>query len=339
MNLVFVGDPCCDHSPSSGYHQICSIFPDASWLSERHLLAGQVTWYRRPPPTRRAARLLFHVFYGDFSPLPPMLRAHFPDATIVSSIHRPIDRVVADATGRRSLGATDAVFTVSTVQAEHLTQLGVAASVHVIPHGVWTERFRSASATAPIDRSTVLLVGNHLRDWNTAARALDLLAKQAVVSVIVGAATPRDTFADTGYVKMLPRVSETQLVDLYDNAAALFLPVVDATASNALLEAMAAGCPIVCPELPALVDDYLGDRSDTFAPGRADLASERLMSYIREPRRRADRSRALTKRSEVFDWLSLRPRYLAAYGEILARTDAATSARVTLGRPKPAAMT
>ena len=119
---------------------------------------------------------------------------------------------------------------------------------------------------------------------------------------------------------LAPRLAENELAGAYQRSASLLMPVLAATASNALLEAMAAGCPIVCTRSPALVDEYLGDRSDSFEVGDWDTAVARLLHYVRDPVSRAAKSRALISRARRFDWSNLRRRYARAYGEILAST-------------------
>jgi glycosyltransferase involved in cell wall biosynthesis len=250
MRLVFVGHRCCDHSPSSGYDQVCSLFPEAGWLSGPDLAAGQLVWVREPVGgspafTAASSRQTFHVFYGDYSgtALPAILRCQFPQATIVSTVHQPTGMLEHDAAARASLDVVDAVITVSEAQARQLARLGLSASIHVVPHGIWTHAFRPTSPSPHCSRNSVLLVGNHLRDWNGMQQILEHLAAAGVHSVALGSAAAERLSRRDPYVHLVSRVSESDLALMYDQAAALLLPVLDATASNALLEAMAAGCP------------------------------------------------------------------------------------------------
>lgn len=314
--LVFVGDRCCDHSASSGYDQLCAVFPDAGWLSERALAAGEERWHRLPASLVLPTRPLFHIIYGDFSPAPALLRQRFPDAAIIATLHRPIARVLADKAGREVVRSADLLITVSATQVAALARAGtpVGGPVQVVPHGVRFAAFASSTYdNEGVPKDGILLVGNHLRDWDLAIRVVESLAEIGITSTVLGAQDAVARVQLQPIARVLPRVPEATLVRLYREAGALFLPVRDATASNALLEAMAAGCPIVCPDLPSLVDEYLGDRFDTFPTGRADLAIDRLVNYVTDSRARESRSAVLMARAASLDWTRLRDRYLDIY--------------------------
>jgi glycosyltransferase involved in cell wall biosynthesis len=324
LDLVFVGHRCCDHSPNSGYDQVCALFPEAGWLHGPALEAGRLEWHRERQGAAATTAPLFHVFYGDCSGrrLPAILRERFPGAPIISSVHKPVARLLEDPVARQAVEASDAIITVSQVQANALAPLRLPGAVHAIPHGVWTRVFRPAAPSAR-PRADVLIVGSFLRDWDGASRVIMTLAQHGVRSVAVGAGAREHLRREDLPVEVLPRVSEGELAALYDGAAAVFLPFLDATASNALVEAMAAGCPVVCPRFPSLVNEYLLDDSDAFEVGRYDDAAERLLRYARRPADRDLRSRELMTRAEAFDWARLKPRYEAVYENVAASADIA----------------
>lgn len=311
MRLVFVGDRCSDHSPSSGYDQVCGLFPDAGWLSGRGLSEGTIHWHRRADPVSRSAPLVFHVLYGDCSGrhLPGVLRTRFPGAAIVSTVHQPVERILADPLATSALQTADVVLTVAQSQADELAFCG---PVRVVPHGVWGRAFRP-SRPSGVERGSVLVVGNYLRDWADTQGILDSLAAVDIPSVVIGSHAPQRLSFSSPLVQILPRMDEAELAARYDAAATLLLAVEDATSCNALLEAMAAGCPVVCTDVPALVDDYLGDRSDAFPRGGWAIAVARLRHYVEEPQHRARRSWQLRQRAQLFDWGRLRQAYTAAY--------------------------
>jgi glycosyltransferase involved in cell wall biosynthesis len=319
MDIAFVGHRCCDHSPSSGYDQICSLFPEAGWMDGRALEAGRIEWIRAPQAAMSASPRILHVIYGDCSgkALPALLRARFPGSLIISSVHQPVVRLRADVPARAALDASDAIVTVSRAQARELKDLGLTAPIFAIPHGVWTEAFRPASEVAYQNRDAVLLVGSFLRDWAGARRVVEDLSRKGIRSTALGAG-PREHLVDDPCVDVRPRVPESELASLYDRAAAVFLPFLEATASNALLEAMAAGCPVVCPRLPSLVEEYLGDDSDSFEAGDYEQAVARLLFYVRNPTTREEKGRDLRARSLEFDWSHVRHRYASTYEAVAA---------------------
>jgi glycosyltransferase involved in cell wall biosynthesis len=278
-----------------------------------------MSWIREPSGTTAArSPQVFHVFYGDCSgsALPAILRARFPRAVVVSTVHQPVSRLKDDPAALASLYSVDAIIAVSGVQACQLAEFGLTASVHVVPHGVWTHVFRPPYATVQASRDSVLLVGNYLRDWEGTRQMVGMLADAGVRSVVLGSAAPDRLSARHPLVEICPRVPEAELAALYNRSAALLLPVLDATASNALLEAMAAGCPVICPRFSALVDDYLGDATDSYPPGCHREAVARALTYVRQPERRAIRSHALMRRADKFDWARLQPLLAATYRTI-----------------------
>lgn len=314
MNLVFVGDRCNDHSQNSGYDQVCSLFPDAGWLSGRALEAGRLEWYRDSKQFATTATQVLHVIYADCSgkALPELLRKRYPAARIVSSVHRPVHRLKEDGVACAALKASDAIVAMAEVQARELADLELDAAISFIPHGVWTKVFRPASSLTAERRQEVLLVGSFLRDWEGAKYVGALLAQAGVRSVAIGAGARDNLAGNDAHIDVLPRVSECELVEMYHRFAAVFLPFMDATASNALLESMSAGCPVICPRMPSLMN-YLGDDSDAFEPGRYEVAAARILHHVRNPAGREARAQSLMARAEAFDWARLKPRYEAIY--------------------------
>lgn len=324
IGLTFVGDRCCDHSPSSGYDQLCSLFPDAGWLSGFELEAGRLTWHRTGLLTDVHATRIFHVIYGDCSgkSLPTLLRSRFPAAKIISSVHKPVAHMRADKAAWDAVTASDAIITVSEVQAGELEATGLDTPIYAIPHGVWTEVFQVPRARTKQPRRHVLLVGSFLRDWAGANQVVRRLARQGVRSIVLGASARDNVEVNHSCVEIPPRVPEARLASLYERAAAVFLPFLAATASNALLEAMAAGAPVICPHLPSLVDEYLGDDEDAFATGRYDVAAARLLHYVRNPADREAKRRQLMSRVARFDWSRLKQRFSAIYEALSVSTPA-----------------
>lgn len=324
MEVVFIGDRCCDHSPSSGYDQVCSLFPEAGWLSGRALEAGRLDWLRPPAKSAPPERPVFHVFYGDCSgkPLPVLLRRRFPEARIVSSVHQPVSRLKTDEAGCAALRASDALVTVSEAQVRELAGLQLDAPVYAVPHGVWTTVFRPTGVRRDLPSEIVLTVGSFHRDWDGVKRIAEILARAGIRILALGTGAREHLNGSGEHIQVLPRFSEAELLEMYHCAAVVFLPFLDATASNALLESMSVGCPVVCPRFPALIE-YLGEESDCFGAGQYDQAATAILRYVQDPSARAAKSQALINRAAKFDWACLKHRYAAVYSRVAAGTQGA----------------
>ena len=141
-------------------------------------------------------------------------------------------------------------------------------SVRVVPHGLAPEllerelppQYRDEGAGHTEDevfrwigdRRIVLCVGSWLRDHAAFVATARLLAERTdCVFVMVGKGLVVHT-SDAPNLLLFDRgLSDRTLHRLYLAAEVLLLPLKDAAANNAILEAMAHGLPIVTTDLPA----------------------------------------------------------------------------------------
>lgn len=282
----------------------------SQWYHRQNLLnefQAAARWVRRPGQ-------VFHVLYGEnghryLGRLQGIKRRN----AIVCTYHTPEQRfneVVAD---RRHLSRLDAVIAVSTVQLEFLGRLIGRERVHFVPHGIDVEYFRPpGKARDATDVFRCLFVGSHLRDVDTlanAARTLETCSR--VKFVIVTAPEHALKFAGLRNVEVKGRVDDAGLLDLYQQSDLLVFPLLDCTANNSLLEAMACGLPIVSTDLPGVKDYVTPECAVLVAKGSADELSEALLALERqrgtlERMGLAGRERALELRWEAVAQQTLR---------------------------------
>lgn len=81
-------------------------------------------------------------------------------------------------------------------------------------------------------------------------------------------------------VSFLNNLSETQLLFFYAEADIAFLPLIDATANNFLLESMASGVPCVLTDLPA-TREYAGDTA-LYVNNRDVADAAKKLSHLAE---------------------------------------------------------
>jgi glycosyltransferase involved in cell wall biosynthesis len=176
---------------------------------------------------------------------------------------------------------------------------------------------------APHGELKCLFVGTHLRDLDTLAAAVKLLRSEMELRFVV--VTRRENFARFSGLERVEchsGVSDDFLLDLLQRSDLLVFPLLDCTANNTLLEAMACGLPVVTTDLPG-VRDYVSKECAILTPkGDAEGLAAAVLSLKHNPNRLAEmaaasRLRAMDFRweniarqtAEIYEWVKRNPRH------------------------------
>ncbi len=238
------------------------------------------------------------------------------------------DRWVARAT----LGGADRIVALTETEADWLARLGVdRGRITVIPNGIDLSEFESISSRRrPHDHPIVLYVGRLLapqKGLDTLVEAFAFLppslrAELRVVGPDWGAASTVRTIAQSRGVgdrlTLTGPVSREALLAEYASADVFVLPSRFEPFGIVLLEAMAAGLPIVASRVGG-IPDVVGDWENALLvpAGRPRPLAEamRVLLTDAELRRRfSDRGR---HRVERFAWPALLPRFVALFEELV----------------------
>lgn len=332
------------HAQASGYDRLVDYVPGAvpggrfEWTFARRavarlcrpLIAGSGTqWYHRDGFIRElqtagkwfAARdQIFHFLYGENSyRYLGLLRQLSHRNTIVCTYHTPEDRFMQVVKEHDHLRRADAVVTVSTVQNSFLGDIVGDDKVFFVPHGVDTEFFTPPGPRESLpQRLRCLTVGGHLRDFETLAKAQRLLSQRGTPVELAVVTSPDNHahFQGVPDVELLSGIPDNELLQLYRRADVFLMPVLDCTANNAILEAMACGLPVIATDLQG-IRDYTIPENALLTP-RLDAAAlaeaiTRLHddSALREQMATASRDQAL-----VFRWENIATRLQAVYNQV-----------------------
>lgn len=253
---------------------------------------------------------IYHFLYGEneFRSFRPPRRSklfvtyHFPPTKFEEYFPKP--------TG---LKRANAVVVVGSNQIDYFSKWFPRDRIFFIPHGVDTEFFRPRNGN--LRKNKVLFVGCHLRDFDLLRRVVEKIGGKpdSPGFTIVTCRENWKLFKGLKGVELFCDVNEMELLELYQNHTVLFLPLIDGTANNTLLEAASSGLPIITTDVGA-VRDYLDDSRAVLLPiGRTDLAVSALMDLVRDWKTREALGKRAREKMAELDWHVIARRMMAVY--------------------------
>jgi glycosyltransferase involved in cell wall biosynthesis len=165
--------------------------------------------------------------------------------------------------------------------------------VQFIPHGVDTDFFTPSPPKANPQPTSLLIVGNWLRDFSMAAATVECLAQahpslrfDFVVEQVCRKEPALARLDGHPAVRWHHGISDEDLRELYRKALVLFLPLQEASANNAIVEALACGLPIVTNRVGGIADYGGGSCYELVEEPGIEAFARLILSYVHEPRRR-----------------------------------------------------
>ncbi len=260
-------------------------------------------------------RLVLHYLDADHTAflLPQLGGSGRRRTKVVASYHQPpevLARIIPD----RVVRALDRLVVVSPEQAAYFDRIVGPERVRLILHGIDTEFFRPAASPRRPGPIRCLTVGFWLRDFNVIGQVADRLADRRDIEFHV-VAPETEGFTTRPNVTIHRGVSDERLRTIYQEADLLFLPLLKATANNALLEGMASGLPVISTRLPS-VEVYLGD-ADAMLIDRNEPAAcvAAICRLVDDAGVRQRMGRSARMRAEQLDWRLIARQYEDVYAD------------------------
>jgi glycosyltransferase involved in cell wall biosynthesis len=334
-------EPWEHHSDHSGYHQlsrylieklpVVELEPRLNRFAPKRLITRVVrhsglrgyTETSLELEAAAARRLLTksgevcHILYGEegFRLLALFSRlARARTNRLVASFHQPpsVFPMYVQSTGH--LRKLDAIIAVSPHQADSLApHAGKRTQVFVVPHGIDTAFWRPGPVL-PRDGPSCLLVGHWLRDLETMAKVVEQMPDVSFTVVLPSGTVSR--LDGMPNVRILSDIPERRLLRAYQTADLLVMPLLDCTANNAILEALACALPIVTTDVGA-VRFYLDDGCAAIEPqGDADAICAAARMLLNDDRARADMAQSARRRALELDWNNVVDELIAVYASI-----------------------
>ena len=242
-------------------------------------------------------------------------KKRFPNTRFVATFHKPpeiLEKTIPNPTVLRKL---DGAIAVGINQVDFLKDWLQLEHVVYIPHGVDTHFFIPSVSNKK--ENTLLFVGQHLRDFDTFNKSVPRLAekiKNLRIQVIIHPAYA-SKIEPHEYITIFTDVKDAQLLAYYQEATVLYLPMLNSTACNSLLEAMATGLPIVTSDVGGNTE-YLTNTSNVLLENcRVDDFVIETVALLQDELRLKDLSKRSREKALEFDWKVITERILDFYKE------------------------
>lgn len=225
------------------------------------------------------------------------------DVKYIGTFHKPPFTLKQSITDTSYLKHLDAAICVGENQVDFIKEwLSLNQVIH-IPHGVDTHFFSPNASNRSLEPH-LLFVGQHLRDFETFNYCIPKIIEhlpQIRVTVVL-----KKEFADHivkhKNIKVFSGLDDEALRAKYQAAHILFLPLLDATACNSLLEAMACGLPIITSNVGG-VEGYLEGTGNILCDGPEEFINQTVTLLSNKEQQtniaQASRIKALSYRWEV----------------------------------------
>jgi glycosyltransferase involved in cell wall biosynthesis len=204
---------------------------------------------------------------------------------------------------RRGIGLSHHLIAVSEMWKERLWRLWPQASVCVVPHGIKTDQFKKARGSNG-SSPRLLFVGamGRLKGEQDLIRALqnipDLAPSLRLIMLGNGSETVKPLLRAAKLDRLVEHIGPVamdQRADFYKRADLFVLPTYAECLPISMLEAMAAGLPVISTTvggIPDLIED--GVEGYLVAPGDVEALADRIARLIKDPterRRMGERAR------------------------------------------------
>ena len=265
---------------------------------------------------------IYHLLYGENSyrhlgSLRSLARRK--GSRIIASYHQPPEVFERVVRCKSILKKLDAIIAVSQNQASYFASFVGDDKVFVVPHGVDTDYFCPIEKEESNGRQCVF-VGQWLRDFEMMrAVVANLGARDAQVKFkIITSEDKASVFNGARNIEVLNSISDAQLLEAYQTADMLVLPLTDCTANNSLLEGLACGLPVVTTDVGGVRDYVDSSCARIVRSGDVNSMSEAILTLASDGSMRSEMGKQSRRQALTYDWALVSGKLLSVYEKVAA---------------------
>lgn len=241
-----------------------------------------------------------------------------PPAPVVATFHQPPSEL-KKLLNREILQAVDAVMVLTPEQRDWFREFLPVEKVRLILHGLDTDFFKPAASKPDDGVLRCLTVGNWLRDYETVFRVAEAMNGQESIEfhIVTGKFKGLQL---PGNVRVHADISDDELLGLYRKCDVVFLPLLDATANNAILEGIGCGLGIVSTDIPGVRAYVPGDEALLVRDNRIEDYKIILNGLGKESEIVREMGKTARKRAMQLSWVNVTKEIESMYAQLLSLT-------------------
>ena len=210
----------------------------------------------------------------------------------------------------------DALILMSKVQQPYFEKAGVPKEkIHVVLHGIDCDHFKPAIELKNENTFTLLSVGSWQRNFTILSEICKgLEAVSDVKIVIISSSKFKYLFEGQKHITFQSGLSNEELLRAYQQASCFLMTADDATANNALLEALACGLPIVTERIGG-IPEYVNEKCALFSED-VDAFVKNILKIANSKQLQKEMGLAARERAEELDWRKSAIRIKEIYNQL-----------------------
>jgi glycosyltransferase involved in cell wall biosynthesis len=234
---------------------------------------------------------------------------------IVATYHQPPE-ILESLIVKDVISTLDAITVVSPEQVTYFEKFVSPEKIHMIFHGIDTNFFKPGKFYGNKGNFRCITVGHYLRDYTVVRSVAHKLKDRSDIEfhVVSSRATGLEGLPN---VIVHRNIDDRRLLELYQQSDILFLPLLQSTANNALLEGIACGLPVVSTMLPSVKAYLPGIEAVLLENKYPETFTEAILHLMQSPSDRQRMAQEARRRADDLDWRNIAPQFEAIYSMLV----------------------